>query len=470
MAHHVPRLSRIRAHMDKRKKRLRINSLLLALLLSPPAALADNTTSTCLFNWAEQTYPQFFAPAGSLSADYGPYHYRYYAATRNYLATSSTDNHVYVLGSAFGNTPADVGSAAGFLAQSGCTGIAQSYPGDVNIQNDPDVLFAEMGEQSALAELLARWDSSSSGNTVALDSTTWPTGSPGRQSIRLSTTGGTVSTAGLYKYFANSPETTIYARWYVKYNTVGTFHHSGPRLGGSSPPSSTSPKSIAGVRPTGADFFYLGAELSQGKTGPTNRSTVDFYNYWMHQRASSALPGSFYGNTFINSPNVAINTSEWNCIEVQLTLNDPVSGSNGAVAMWINGVEVSRVGPGTTGVWTDYNFRPDQAGQSFEGFQWRNDANLKWNYLQILHFADNDPAGLVNSVNYDHIVVARKYIGPIRPESNRVSGLPVHRNGANAPAAGQSSRNGNAKSSDARCKVSSARNEWSVQSVAAVRW
>lgn len=297
--------------------------------------------------------------------------------------------------------------------------IAERYPGDVGIEADPDVIFTEMGEEGTLSELFARWSGNSSANSIALDTTTTPPGSPGASSIRLFTTAGppgpgTVQSAGLYKGFAAGLPPTVHLRWYVRYNSIGTFHHSGPRLGGNNPFSPTSPNSPAGIRPDGTDFFYLGAELSQGKTGPTTHSTVDFYNYWMHQRGNSSFPGLYYGNSFINSPSVAIATNVWNCLEVQLTLNDPASSYSGEIAMWVNGVEVSRVRQGTLGTWTEDNFTPSVAGSPFEGFQWRSDSALATNYLQLLHFVDNDPDGLVNSVNYDHVVLARSYIGPMQ--------------------------------------------------------
>jgi hypothetical protein len=297
--------------------------------------------------------------------------------------------------------------------------IAERYPGDVNINTDPDVVFVETGEEGTLAELFARWNASTTANSVALDRSTRPAASPGQQSIRLFTTAGplgpgTIRSAGLYKYFPGGVGETVYARWYVKYNPTGTFHHSGVRLGGSNPPSPTQPYGPAGVRPNGADFFYLGAETTQGKQGPTARSTFDFYNYWMHQRGTTFFPGLYYGNSFINSPTVTIDMTSWNCIEVQLTLNEPVTGFTGEIAMWINGLLVGRVGRGTLGIWTEDNFEPRPDGTPFEGFQWRNHQALVTNYFQLLHFVDSDPTGFVNSVNYDHIVVARKYIGPIK--------------------------------------------------------
>jgi arabinogalactan endo-1,4-beta-galactosidase len=74
----------------------------------------------CLFNWAELNYRQFFPAAGGTAGTYGAYTYRYYATTQNYLAVSSQNNHVYVMGASFGSSPVDVGAADGFLAAASC--------------------------------------------------------------------------------------------------------------------------------------------------------------------------------------------------------------------------------------------------------------------------------------------------------------------------------------------------------------
>ena len=86
------------------------------MITLPTISVAD-----CLFNWAERTYPNLFAPAGAVSATYAPYYYRYYSGTANYLATSSADNHVWVLGPASGNALLDVGPVASFLTPAGCS-------------------------------------------------------------------------------------------------------------------------------------------------------------------------------------------------------------------------------------------------------------------------------------------------------------------------------------------------------------
>jgi len=73
----------------------------------------------CVFSWGERNYPGYFNPAASTEM-YGPYYYRYYSGTGNYLVISTADNHVYVLGSSFGSGLLDVGSVASFLDIAGC--------------------------------------------------------------------------------------------------------------------------------------------------------------------------------------------------------------------------------------------------------------------------------------------------------------------------------------------------------------
>lgn len=65
--------------------------------------------------------PQYFARAGAASVTLTPYYYRYYTGTKNYLATSSADNHIWVLGASFGASPLNVGSITSFLTTAGCS-------------------------------------------------------------------------------------------------------------------------------------------------------------------------------------------------------------------------------------------------------------------------------------------------------------------------------------------------------------
>ncbi len=82
----------------------------------------DSEASTeCLFNWAERIFSGLFAPAGSTTIVGPVYSYRFYSATRTYLAVSSLDNHLYYFDPS-GNRQ-DAGLVSGWLSQAGCNNV-----------------------------------------------------------------------------------------------------------------------------------------------------------------------------------------------------------------------------------------------------------------------------------------------------------------------------------------------------------
>lgn len=74
---------------------------LLFLLLISTTSFAENflTNSNKLFNFAEQSFPEFFRPAGMATSGLENYLVRYYPETNNYIGTSGED--VYVYGNVF---------------------------------------------------------------------------------------------------------------------------------------------------------------------------------------------------------------------------------------------------------------------------------------------------------------------------------------------------------------------------------
>lgn len=87
----------------------------------PSVRSLQDSGADCLFNWAERTYPDYFSPAQTASATSAPYYFRYYSATRNFLAGSSFDSHVWVFGPSFDNSLLDVGPLGSFLGMAGCS-------------------------------------------------------------------------------------------------------------------------------------------------------------------------------------------------------------------------------------------------------------------------------------------------------------------------------------------------------------
>ena len=79
-------------------------------------------SANCLFGWAEQRLPQVLAPAGTASAVFQSYLYRYYASSNSYLAVSGTDQRVVYLAN---GAVSDLGSLDFWVSTSGCGGAVR---------------------------------------------------------------------------------------------------------------------------------------------------------------------------------------------------------------------------------------------------------------------------------------------------------------------------------------------------------
>jgi sugar lactone lactonase YvrE len=81
---------------------------------------SSSNPADCLFNWAEQTYGAFFSPSGAASTNLSPFYYRFYSGTSTYLAVSSSDNSVWVMGPATGGRASRIGATADLFAVARC--------------------------------------------------------------------------------------------------------------------------------------------------------------------------------------------------------------------------------------------------------------------------------------------------------------------------------------------------------------
>jgi hypothetical protein len=295
-----------------------------------------------------------------------------------------------------------VGTAA-FAAAADPPGLSALYPGDAGIENDPAVVFVERFEETSTANVFSRWTDVLNGPGMSL-ATDVPAGSPGTRSLNIPWTGGGVSNGGhLYKTLTPGIDDTLHVRYYVKYPTNGQFSHNGIWMGGYNPALNW-PNPQAGVKPVGNDRFSAAAEQAH------TTAQFDHYDYWMNMRVSN--DGSYWGNELLNNPLVTGRTGQWMCVEHMVKLNNPVTSSNGEHAIWLDGVKVSHLGQGfPNGSWAGGNFNPDPSGTPFEGFRWRSDANLKLNWIWLQNYAPYDPAGFSSTMRFDHVVVARSYIG-----------------------------------------------------------
>jgi hypothetical protein len=289
-------------------------------------------------------------------------------------------------------------------------GLANKYLGDEGIVSDPNVIFVEDFEQGSVDSMKSRWDEVKNIEMMSL-STDVPEGSAGRNCLLMTHIGGKGTGSHLYRRLLPGYE-QLYVRFYVKFDQDCYPIHHFFHVGGYNPPTAW-PQGGAGIRPAGNERFTTGVE-------PFGRAwRWDFYSYWMGMRSSP--DGKSWGHDFINDAELKAQRGKWTCVELMMKMNNPVTEGNGEQALWIDGKPwqkqgqiISHFGKGfPKGKWVWDSFTPDPAGTPFEGFRWRSDERLNLNFLWVLLYITDAPAGHISKVWFDHIVVARQYIGPI---------------------------------------------------------
>lgn len=288
--------------------------------------------------------------------------------------------------------------------------LADRYVNDIGIESDPDVLFVEMFEAD-LPDILTRYSDVKNARDMSVVEDA-PEGSLIGRSIRITNNQGTTEGGHLYKNFAPGFEGTVFLRYYVKYPLASknNFHHVSVRIGGYAPPSDW-PYGTAGQcnLPT---RFNLSYEPITGEDGE-----METYIYWPEMRASNAGGNQCYGNYLINNAGrESVVYDRWICVELMVTLNTP-GERDGELRVWHDGKEMGHWKPGNpAGAWKRDRFTHIPNGKPFEGFMWRDadHPDLNVNNLKFEFYDTKSPEGHHNYVQYSHLVMATKRIGPIK--------------------------------------------------------
>ncbi len=293
-------------------------------------------------------------------------------------------------------------------------GISENYPGDTGIENDPEIIFVEHFQENTLDDLFANWEEAKNPANIMFSNDV-PSGSAGNQSFKVRHVGGDGTGAHLYRRLLPGYD-QLHIRFYVKFDTnCGPIHHFF-HAGGYNP-STPWPQGGAGEKPVGNERFTTGVE----PFGNYDPWRWDFYSYWMEMHICP--DDNYWGNYFINDPELSAEKGEWICLELMMKVNDPVTERNGEMALWIDGQLQYKDGQCTSwlgegfpnGGWVWDHFTPDPAGDPFEGFRWRSDEELNINFIWLLVYITKADEGHVSEVWYDQVVVANEYIGPITP-------------------------------------------------------
>ncbi|MHC4739955.1 MAG: LamG-like jellyroll fold domain-containing protein, partial [Planctomycetota bacterium] len=300
---------------------------------------------------------------------------------------------------------------SGIISNSASAGLADNYPGDVGIENDPNVVFVENFEEGSIPAVIARWDSYKRSDRMSLEADI-PPPSSGLASLLMTHEGGDGDAIDLYTRLLPGFD-ELYFRFYVKIDTACNPIHHFVHMGGYNPPSPW-PLGGAGQRPDGDDRFSTAIEPH----GTAWR--WDYYTYWMEMHGNSN-PGTYWGNDFINDSNFNVVRGEWLCVEVMVKMNYPTTERNGEQAVWVNGLPwymggqlVSYLGEGfPNGYWIWDSWYPDLGSGPFEGFRWRSVEDLNLNFFWLETYITTAPTGYISKVWFDDIVIAKEYIGPI---------------------------------------------------------
>jgi hypothetical protein len=317
--------------------------------------------------------------------------------------------------------------AAGATSLPEGPGLAAQYPGDAGITGAPEVLLAEGFEAGELPEILRRWDSASDRGARVLslsDDVPFPDATAGRHSLKITAHPGKDDGGHLYTRLSRGVE-TAFVRFYVKFPEPAGYVHHFVHVGGYLPETRW-PQGGAGERPRGDDRFTVGIEPfgQEGRMPPPG--LWNLYTYW-HEMKRSA-DGRYWGNALTPAAPQPAPAGRWQCVELMIRLNTP-GRRDGELALWLDGHLVTHIRQGTSrGPWSGLGFQVrDVGGEPFEGFDFRTTADLKVNFLWLLHYVTEtsqrrnrieDPARSV-SVLFDHVVVATRYIGPVQPPSRR---------------------------------------------------
>lgn len=307
-------------------------------------------------------------------------------------------------------------------------GIASRYAHDRGIGEDPAVIFNEDFEQASLERIGSRWDTVRNVEVMSLSSDV-PSGSGGKQSLLMSQLAEKGTGGDLYRQLGDGYD-KLYTRMYVKFaDDCEPVHHFGTCVGGNNP-ATRWPSVRAGQPTKGDESFWLGVEPFG------SRWQWDYYVYWCDMRGSPPR-GQTWGNSFIHDDTLKVRRGQWTCIEVMVRMND-VGDTNGELALWIDGRQVSHLGKGfPRGKWVFDKFLPGQEGDGvrwnqttgdreyfktsaggdpFEGFRFRTAEPLQVNFLWLYLYITKGTRGHANRVWFDDVVLATEYIGPLQTE------------------------------------------------------
>ena len=282
-------------------------------------------------------------------------------------------------------------------------GIAAKYPGDVGIEKDPAVIFADgfediedvTMETSGYEQRGKKWDNAWGTVLIARDPENVHSG---KQAIEV-THKQPMRSHGAEKRLEPGFD-TLFVRYYMKYaREFPGCHHTGMAILGAAP--GVNMGNSTGVRPDGRNHFTALLDTMPPWTGssPEPPGYMDIYCYHMDQgrkwgdilfpsgEIQPAENRGLFGEHFMPRPNVMAERGRWYCYELMVKANTP-GERDGRVAFWVDG----------------------KLAGDFPNLRLRSVETLRANYIVIVSYSSSKHPNITHW--YDDVVAATSYIGP----------------------------------------------------------
>ncbi len=330
-----------------------------------------------------------------------------------------------------------VSALGAYAAAGGGRGLAAKYPGDAGIERDPAFIFGDTFERwggDGSKPPKGTWHgvykrSRSRARVVAGVVTSGGRKLPGRKVFENACwgSGGKSTVAGIYVKLGNYQHAReglgkgyedIYLRYYIRFSrNFKSVRNHGPPLGGRDVTRRDAWwVGQADIRDVSSKGYYWSSVEPHPRWGRSTPLILGFYSYHLDK---SGRWGDHY--KFIKK--ITIQPGRWYCLERHMKLNTarPLK-ADGLEELWIDGeLSIRR-----------------------ERLRFRKVPQLRITYFSLQNYFHGLPSTYTAqrpiTVQYDNVVIARKYIGPIgtkRAAPESAGGLRERRNEPAARSRGQ---------------------------------
>jgi hypothetical protein len=305
-------------------------------------------------------------------------------------------------GSSAGSAGAGGGTGGGNGLPEGNTGIATKHPGDVGIETDPAVIFADgFEDDSQASDLTKKWDAVYQNQDIRI--ATEPGNIyGGKKALEFTVPLQTAELSNATDKIVSPERDVLFLRYYSKFqapfDVVGSSHN------GSSISAHyfINGQATPGVPADGTNKFLANLEDWRGEATTTSPGPLNIYIYHPEQRSQwgdhlfptgAVLPNTSipfdFGPSFKSRPDVTPELDRWYCYEYMLQANTP-GQRNGRIAFWLDGKLLA----------------------DFMNLRLRDVDTLKIDRFGLSFHIGSNPNGATKKW-YDNVVAATSYVGPV---------------------------------------------------------